>query len=159
MEDKQNVLSDLYTLRAGLSWISQQKQEINRLQNSVKVPARITSNEALIKAKDHVSELKGKLAEEQKKEKKEEENKKRISKIHIPFWRWLIHLVLLAAAVGLAYWGYIYMLEYTLESTFFVFSGIALIGSLWLGIPSHNEPINAIPLNTKNVDSKVYSNI
>ena len=56
MNPKEELLSQMYTLRAGMSWLSQKKQQIDRLKSAVKVPAVVTEEQVLEKSKQRLAD-------------------------------------------------------------------------------------------------------
>ena len=59
MNDKEELLSKAYTLRAGLSWISQQRTEIDRIGNSVAIPESVNEERVLKEYKQRIAGLEG----------------------------------------------------------------------------------------------------
>ena len=132
MNPKEELLSQMYTLRAGMSWLSQKKQQIDRLKSAVKVPAVVTEEQVLEKSKQRLADLREQLDEEKKNEEEALKEKRSFNtEINGGVWVHLaIHIVLLGISLGLAYFAYNYVFQkYDLGESliYFIFSGVALI--------------------------------
>lgn len=137
MDEKYQLLSQLYTLRAGMSWISQKKREIDTLQNSVKVPAKLTENQVLQKHQGRIEDIKSAI--------QQNKNEKNAIFLNLtdgrgcrnPVGLLVIFLVLLAfgGAIGFAYWGYSFVVRdgWTIDSWWMpcrIAGGLLIIGGL-----------------------------
>ncbi len=112
MTQKEELLSQMYTLRAGLSWLSQKKVELDKLNNAVKVPAKITEKEILEKTRQRVKSLENQLKDTEKKEldvcgrQIKDKGVDKVAAVTIFFG-----IIAFSIAVGLFAWGYDLMLN------------------------------------------------
>lgn len=131
MTQKEELLSQMYTLRAGMSWLSQKKVEIDKLNNAVKVPAKITEEEILEKSKQRVQKLESQLKDTEKKELDvcgKHADKKGVDKlILVPIG---LAIAAFFIAIGLFSWGYDLMLD---QKNFWMWVVFVIAGILSLG--------------------------
>ena len=113
MDSKQELLSQMYTLRAGMSWLSQKKQQIDRLNNAVKVPEEVTEEKVLGEAKERVLSLENQLRETKAEEK--EDFRKIISNSGSTVGAYIFctvcSIIGVIVAIALFFWGYNLMLQ------------------------------------------------
>ena len=120
MDDKNQLLSQLYTLRAGMSWIAQKKSETENLMNSIKIPNVIDVQPMINRQEQCIKELEDDL--------ESIESDKRSALIR--WWPYLgekinsfLYLLcaigLFAAMIGAIFFAHIAFANFHLETIFF----------------------------------------
>lgn len=142
MESKREILSQLYTLRAGLSWISQNKRQIDSLQYSVIVPTRLDKHKLLADNNNEVGNLEKQLnglGDEEVKERSDVSSKlydaqMSVARIIVGIVTWILAAALLCVAllglyIVLAYYSWHLEEEWcTQENADHIGSPIMMIG-------------------------------
>ena len=141
MDEKQKILSDMYTLRAGLCWISQKKHEIDKLKTSVQVPEKLTEQDVLREANEKIDNTNQQLKEillqsgELKSKRRNRGGKIGWFVIMAIF----LTIIGLGGAYGFAYWGYSLILRdgFTTNGYWmpcFIVGAVLLLGGLFFYI-------------------------